>query len=551
MTVFTCKKYFYIFFINTLLFAVLLQGCKNNRAYKDKKIFKYNESAGIVTLDPAFARDQAHIWICNQLYNGLVQLDDNLNVIPSIAKRWSISKDGKKYTFYLRNNVFFHHDKSLNDNKRKVTAYDFEYSFKRLADKKTASPGAWVFSNVKKTNGEYAFKAVNDSVFEIILTNSFPPFLGILTMQYCSVVPKESVEYYGKDFRKHPVGTGPFYLVNWVENIEMVLRKNPNYFEKHNGTELPYLDGVAITFLIDKMTAFMEFVKGNLDMISGITPQYKDELLTSKGTLRKKYHDKFQMISIPYLNTEYLGILVDTTNKIVKSSPLKIKKVRKAINFGFDRKKMIHFLRNGIGTPGNKGIIPKGLPVYDINAKYGYYYSPDSSRKLLKEAGFDQHNPLPPITLTATPEYLDIIKFIQAQLADVGITIEINISPAAAVREMKAHSKLNFFRASWIADYPDAENYLSLFYSPNFAPDGPNYTHYKNPVYDSLYKIAVKTVDIKMRRKIYRQMDSIVMDYSPVVILYYDQAIRFINKNISGMTSNAINLLDLKKVKKE
>jgi len=541
------KKSYFLFFLISILF---LTSCIHTKNSNSKKIFKYNESAGIVTLDPAFARDQAHIWVCNQLYNGLVQLDDSLNIKPAIAHKWEISNDGKTYTFYLRKGVLFHKDISLKNRNRRVTAYDFEYSFKRLVDEKTASPGAWVFNNVAIDKNRYCFDALNDTVFEITLKNAFPPFLGILTMQYCSVIPKESVEFYGKNFRKHPVGTGPFYLKSWEENIKMVLRKNPEYFEVGEKGRLPYLDGVAISFLKDKMTAFMEFVKGNFDMISGITPQYKDELLTKNGTLRKKYQDRFKLLTIPYLNTEYLGILVDSASSVVANNPLLDVKVRQAINYGFDRKKMIKFLRNGIGTPGTKGIIPKGLPGYDSTANYGYSYNPEKSRELLKEAGYSDLKPLPVIKLTTTPEYLEMIKYIQAQLKDVGITIEINISPPAAVREMKANSKLGFFRASWIADYPDAENYLSLFYSGNFAPSGPNYTHYSNPDFDSLYNNTIKIYNQKKRYELYSKMDSLIMQDAPVVVLYYDKVVRFVQNSIVNMKPNAINLLDIKKVEK-
>jgi len=167
---------------------------------------------------------------------------------------------------------------------RKVIANDFVYSFNRILNPKTASPGAWVLSNVVKTNNKYAFDAINDSTLSITIKQSFPPFLGILSMKYCSVLPYEAVEYYGADFRRHPVGTGPFKLQSWIENIKLVLRKNPTYFEKEGGNQLPYLDGVAVSFLIDKMTAFMEFVKGNFDLISGIDASYKDELLNRSGT---------------------------------------------------------------------------------------------------------------------------------------------------------------------------------------------------------------------------------------------------------------------------
>ena len=543
------QKTYFLFVI--LLTSVLLNSCSNKQNNSNKSVFSYNEPAGIISLDPAFSRDQAHLWVCNQLYNSLVKLDDSLNIVPSIAHSWEISEDGLLYTFHLRNDVYFHNDSSITNLTRKVVASDFVYSFNRLLDPETASPGAWVLSNVKKTDGKYAFDDLNDSTLTIILKQPFPPFLGILSMKYCSVIPHEAVEFYGTDFRRHPVGTGPFKLQNWIENIKLVLRKNPNYFKKHNGEQLPHLDGVAVSFLIDKMTAFMEFVKGNFDLISGIDPSYKDELLSRSGQLKSKFTNRFTMIEGPYLNTEYLAILVDTSLPSANSNnPLQNINVRKAINHGFDRQKMIHYLRNGIGTTETKGIIPKGMLAYDPNADYGYDYNPEMSRNLIKEAGYSPNNPIPEISLVTTPDYLDLCKFIQAQLKDVGIRILIEVSPTATVREQKAHGKLNFFRASWIADYPDEENYLSMFYTQNFAPNGPNYTHFSNTHIDSLYLASFSTIDKVTRINQYRTIDSLIMEEAPVAILYYDKVIRFVQKDVTGMTINPINMLNLERVKK-
>ena len=369
-------------------------------------------------------------------------------------------------------------------------------------------------------------------------------------MKYCSVIPHEAVEFYGSYFRKHPVGTGPFKLQNWVENIKLVLRKNPNYFKRYNGDQLPYLDGVAVSFLIDKMTAFMEFVKGNFDFISGIDPSYKDELLTRSGQLKSKFDNRFAMIEGPFLNTEYLAILVDTALSSEADNPLRYKNVRLAINYGFDRHKMIRYLRNGIGTPGSKGIIPVGMPSFNSDASYGYSYNPERSKKLLQEVGFGPSNPVPEIALVTTPEYLDLCKFVQSQLKDVGLTIAIEVSPAATVRELKAHGKLNFFRASWIADYPDEENYLSMFYTDNFAPAGPNYTHFSSSLIDSLYLSTFHVVDKDIRTKNYRIIDSLIMEEAPIAVLYYDKVVRFVQKDVSGMTINPINMLNLERVRK-
>ena len=535
----------------TILF--MLFSCAGPSNHAGKTVFKYNEAAGISSLDPAYAKNLANIWACNQLYSGLVKLDDQLLVKPAIAKNWKISDDGITYTFTLRKDVFFHDHLMFEEGKgRRVVAGDFVYSFNRIIDAETASPGAWVFNYVKMENGRASFKAPNDTSFIIKLSRAFPPFLGILGMQYCSVVPEEIVKHYGKDFRENPVGTGPFQYQYWKEGIKLVFIKNKNFYEKDaNGNTLPYLDAVAITFLKDKQSAFLEFIKGNLDFMSGIDPNYKDELLTREGQLNPKYKEKIYLEREPYLNTEYLGILVDSSMESVASSPLRLKKIRQAVNYGFSRRDMIRYLRNGIGTPGVYGMIPPGLPSFDSSRSFAYEYNPEQARKLLIEAGFPNGEELPDITLLTTSEYLDLCKYIQHQLSVLGIDLKIDVNTPGALRELKAQSKSNFFRASWIADYPDAENYLSLFYSENFSPNGPNYTHYANNTFDEMYIQSQSIVKDSLRYQYYREMDSMVMKDAPVVILYYDEVLRFINNRISGLGSNPVNLLDLSRVRKE
>ncbi len=511
-------------------------------------VFRYNESSNITSLDPAFAKDQANIWACNQIYNGLLQLDSQLRICPCIAKEWSVDSSGTNYLFHLRTDVYFHDHPAFEGGKgRLVTANDFIFSFYRILDPSLVSPGAWVFSKVARTDHGYAFDAVDDSTLRIVLSEPFQPFAGILTMIYCSVVPREVIGGPAGDFRRNPSGTGPFRFGAWKENVKLVLIKNEKYFEFERGKRLPYLDAVAVTFLIDKQSAFLEFVKGNLDFISGIDQSYKDELLTRDGQMREKYRTRFNMLTEPYLNTEYLGILIDTNLDIVKKSPLRHKEIRQAINYGFDRKKMIRYLRNNIGYPGLYGIIPPGLPAFD-SSRALYDYDPASARRLIRQAGYDDPEKIPELTLHTTAEYVDLFKYLQHQLADIGLKINIEVNPAATLMQMKAFSKINFFRASWIADYPDEENYLSLFTSKNLAPTGPNYSRFENKVYDSLYEKSQRTALEGDRIDIYRQMNRIMMDEAPVVILYYDQVLRFTQKNIKNLGSNPLNLLSLKRV---
>jgi ABC-type transport system substrate-binding protein len=518
---------------------------------EDAMIFTYNEPSNITSLDPAYARSMANIWAVHQLFNGLIQLDDSLHIRPAIAKQWSISEDGLIYTFLLRNDVYFHKDVSIKT-ERTVNAHDFVYSFNRILDPKIASPGTWIFQNVQRNEqGMPAFYAPNDSTFIIHLSSVFPPFLGLLAMQYCSVVPQEAIEFHGENFRKNPVGTGPFQFAYWKENVKMVFLKNEHYFERdEQGLSLPYLDAVNITFIVDRQTAFLDFLKGNIDMISGIDASYKDALLDKRGMLKSQYHESIYLQSEAFLNTEYLGFQLDSQSRGFKNPALHDKRIRQAINMCFDREKMIRYLRNDIGIAGVYGFVPPYMPGFDTSVYYGYTYNPHQAARLLEEAGYPGGKGLQPITLTTTANYLDLCQYIQHEAAKIGIILLIDVTQPATLREMNAKGDAQFFRASWIADYPDAENYLSLFYGNNKAPLGPNYTRFENTEYDALFEKASGTLNDSIRFKLYRQLDSLAMIQAPVVVLYYDRVVRFVNKSVEGISTNPMNLLTLKYVRK-
>ena len=158
-----------------------------------------------------------------------------------------------------------------------------------------------------------------------------------------------------------------------------------------------------------------------------------------------------------------------------------------------------------------------------------------------------------PIVVSTTKDYLDLCIYIQKQLSEIGINCEINVLPSSEVKEQKRNGNLAFFRASWIMDYPDAENYLSCFYSKNFAPNGPNYTHFKNIDYDALYEQSLIETNDSTRIDLYRKMDQIILEDAPIVVLFYDQSIRLLNKRVQGLVNNPLNIPMLKyaRIKKD
>lgn len=542
----------YLVFVTALLCATLfvLLSCNDSEKRSEAKVFCYNESNGINSLDPAFARDIEVMWATNQLFDGLVELDSNMKVVPSIAQGWNISEDGLTYTFRLRQDVRFHPSPMFNDTSgRKVIAADFVYSFNRLMDPVLASPATWIFSSIDFTN-HGGFEAPDDSTLIIHLNQAFQPFLGMLTMQYCNVVPKEVVEHYGADFREHPIGSGPFKFAFWYENVALVFHKNKNYWMRDQyGTHVPYLDAVKIDFVKDMSVEFQGLLQGRYDFMSGIHTSFKDELLDAQGNLTEAYASAISFQKTPFIKTDYLGIFLDPAMEITKGSPLLDVRVRQAISYAIDKNEMVKFLRNNTVFAAHKGFVP---PVLNNSSSETFYpYDPEKAMQLLSEAGFPGGRGLPVIEISTTSDYADLMEYIQHSIGKIGITVKVNVLQGPALREQSAKGQLAVFRKSWLADYADAENFFAVFYSGNFCPSGPNYTHFKNEEFDRLYEVARAEKNDSLRQTIYARMNAVLMQEAPVIPLYYDQVSHFVRKEIKGLQTNPVNMLDLRTVIKE
>lgn len=543
-------NYWKLILLPSVLFFFSCQ--PEQKVIDNRTVFKYNEIGGITSLDPAEASNFENIWATNQLFNGLVQMNDSLIVVPCIAKSWEISQNGKIYTFHLRKDVLFHNHPLFKDGiGRRVNAKDFEYSFFRLFDPKVSRALSLldVIDRSEKNNFK-GFLAQDDSTFRIFLNNPFGPFLNVLTMKFFSVVPSEIVEGLGEGFSKCPIGTGPFVFKLWENGSKIIFLKNPTYYEFEGKNRLPYLDAINISFIRDKQSTLYQLQRGELDLISGTDAINIDVLFNNKGKLKDEFKNQFKVQTCPYLKTDYLGFLIDENIMAIKESPVKIKEIRQAINYGFDRNKMMMYFRNNIGNPANGGFIPPGLPSYDPISIKGYYYNPDKVKKLLAKAGFPGGKGLPTITLHTTENYTDLLEYIQSELSKNNINIKISIELSGALKKAVSSNEFEFFKKSWVCDYADEENFLFMFHSKNFSPFGQNYFHYKNLKYDALYEKAKVEMNDSLRVKYYKQMDQLLIDDAPIVPLYYDQVVRLVGNKISNLSMNAMNMLNLKKVKK-
>jgi peptide/nickel transport system substrate-binding protein len=510
---------------------------------KQDKIFIYNETTGVSSLDPIQAKNQANMWPVHQLFNTLLEVDENLNIKPSIAKSWNFESNGKRISFTLRNDVYFHDDPAFKNGKgRLLNASDVCYSLSRLIDPQAASPGAWVLNEL--VDSIQPFSAPNDSVFVLTLSKPLSSILGLLTMPYCSILPKEAVEKYGNEFGRHPVGSGPFRFLSWHENQAITLSKNDHYFESDSsGNKLPYLDGVQITFLPGKSAEFIAFQQKKIDFINDIDPSFKDELLTKTGKLKRKWEGLIKLEKSDYLNTEYLGIKMD----FPKQSAFSDVHFRKAINHAIDRKKLLFYLRNSIGIAANKGFVPGGLNAFFAKENTDYY-NPSLSKKHLDSSNYLLLNSTT-FVLSTVPTYSSLGSFIVSELKKIGLDCKLDVVQKSVLLDQMSSGNVLFFRGSWIADYPDPINYFSVLYGKNPSP--PNYTRFKNDRFDFLFESAQTELSHSKRDSFYNMMETIIQDEVPLIPLWYDQVLHFYQNDLINMRPNPLNMLELKKVSKK
>ena len=291
-----------------------------------------------------------------------------------------------------------------------------------------------------------------------------------------------------------------------------------------------------------------------MDFLSGIREGSRDLVLNPDGTVRADFRGRFAVEKIPYLNTEYLGFQLDSSNlsgeQAVQGRALRDRRVRQALNYALNKPDLTGYVLNHVGQPGSSGFVPAALPSFSAEKVPGYPYQPAKARALLAAAGYGPARPLR-LRLSTVAERKAIGEYLQKNWAEVGVQVQIDINQAATQQEMVDNGRAAFFAKSWQGDYPDAENYLSLFYSPNFSPAGPDKTHFRNAAYDRLYDAANREVNPARRTGLYQAMDRMVVAECPVISLYYDEVMRLTQQNVRGLKADPMNQLLLERVRKE
>jgi peptide/nickel transport system substrate-binding protein len=297
----------------------------------------------------------------------------------------------------------------------------------------------------------------------------------------------------------------------------------------------------------NKQTAFMKFIQKEYDFFNGIDATIKDELLSRTGEIKDKYKTMFRMQRSPFLNTEHIGFNI---GEKYAHTPIGNLNFRKALSFAVDRLKLIAFMRNGVGTPGEYGFVPAGMPGYPYEILKTYKYMPDSALYYLKASRIDITR-MDPLVINTTQDYLELMIFVQKEWSKLGIPVKIEVHPSSFLRQLRKEQQISVWRGSWIADYPDPENYLICFESGNFSPSGPNYFHFSDKSYDEMIQSSRSLSNEAERNSKMAQAENRMMAQVPCVVLFYDQSVRLTQNYITGLSANPGNFLRLREVKKK
>jgi oligopeptide transport system substrate-binding protein len=510
------------------LFFLIIAGCSDSNSLQRSNILRLNISGEPPTLDWTLATDSTSFHVITNIMDGLTQFDSNLNPIPAIAKKWAISNKGKRYTFYLRDDVLW-------TDGVPVTAYDFEYSWKRLLLPATAAEYAYFLydiNNAQEYNSEkikdfslVGVKALDKHTLVVDLRKPTAYFPSITTFMVTFPLRKDIVEKYGSRWTEpeNIITTGPFILHKWKHEYKIELRPNKGYYANK-----PHLDNVEMFMIGETSTALTLYETGGLDIASIpaiAIPHYKDN---------PEYRN------MPILRNNYYGFNVT-------KPPFNDVRIRRAFSMAINRNEFPKIL-NGGELPATSWI-PKGMLAY--NPDIGLKYTPDEAKRLLKEAGYSDGKGFPKVSVVFNTgaENQMIAENFQAQWKrNLNVFVELdNQEWKVYLKRLKTDAPA-IFRLGWGADFPDPDNFMNLFTTDS----GNNNTKWSNKRYDKLIELAAIEMDTEKRIKLYNEAQRILCEAdAPIMPLFISAQNVLVKPYVKGYMLNPMDILYLKDVRIE
>ncbi len=524
---------------------------KNNRnvEVKSEKVLAIANNAPVKGLDPIQTSDVYMSQEVSKIYEGLLEyhyLKRPFELCPNLAAEMpTLSADQLVYTFKIRQGVVFHHDACFpHQQGRELTAADFVYSLKRLADPKLQASGFWLIDGKIKglnawreryTDGatvDYqqeveGLKALDKFTLQITLSSPYPLFLYSLAMPACFVVAHEAVAHYGEEFVNHPLGTGPFMLKKFsTQDTRLVYHKNPTFRDKffpseaaeeykhmltYAGQKLPLVDQIIVHILPEVQPRWLKFQSGQIDIIDLSEDKFASEVVKDNQLTPALQEKGVNLFCVPQLLTCYM--IFNMAHPLFKDNI----KLRQGMSLAFDREGYNQLFYNSTAILA-QSTVPPGLAGYREDYKNPYLtYDLDKAREYLAAAGYPEGKGLPEITLDIPAEIDSKQKgeFIQSCMAKIGIRIQLveNLFPVLINKITTKSTMLHYM--CWSGDYPDAENFLQLFYGPT-QPGGMG-SNMNHTTFNSLYETASKLPNSPARTVLYERLNQIAAEHVPAM----------------------------------
>ena len=501
--------------LTSIALALLLSACGGGSDGANRRtVVDSRDNYDPRSLDPALSTDVPTGRAVAYVFDGLTRFTPDARVVPALATSWDVSPDGTTYTFHLRRGVAF-------TDGTPFVARQVATSWQRVLDPKVKGGRGWPLYPIRGAREFADGKAVsidgvatpNDSTVIVTLKEPFAIFPKLLAMPVASITPGTIPANFGE----HPVGTGPWKLVEWKHDDYLLFAPNTRYW---GGA--PKAESLKARIIAEPSTAVAEFESGNVDVLQ--IPQ-GDIRAWEEDTQRQKL-----LASTPSLELVYVAI--NTTR-----GPLKDVRVRQAINHAIDRHVLVRNLIAGRGELAS-GVIPSSLPGSD-KTRIGYQFDTLRARRLLADAGYPNGIDVELWTST-TPIYVRIAETLQGYLKLAGIRAKIVQRESAAAREAARKGQTDLFVKDWYADYPDAENFLyPLLHSANKGVGG-NVSYYSNPQFDSLVTRARREQIDAKRIALYTQADELAFREAPMVFLYFYNELNAVQPWIRGFVPPVI-----------
>jgi peptide/nickel transport system substrate-binding protein len=520
--------------------------------------FKFMSSEKVDNLFPLSSVDVYSQRLSSQIYESLLKLDvETMKVVPSIAESYSVSADAKTFTLKIRKGVKFHEDACFDGEGRELTAEDVKYTLEMACSGLKVNKmsyllvnkihGAKEFYNNSKSSlpasGVSGIKIIDASTIEIKLIESFINFDKILSHTNLGIFPKEAYAMYGADMKKHPVGTGPFMLEK-MDASGVSLKRNTAYWRKDDlGNQLPFLDKVVMTYAKDKKSELLAFRNKEIDLVLEIPVEDIENILGSLADAQAGKNVKHKVESTPSMSTNYIALACE-------SKEFSNVDVRKAFNLAIDREEIVNTYLLGEGWPSEKGFVPT-MENFTNDAVVGAKLNVVQAQALLAKAGYPQGKGFPELdfyvnAIEGSAPHKMCMGVVDQIKKNLGVTLKIKLCTIEQREKAITSGKAKIWRAGWIADYPDAENFLSLFYGGNIHENSADVNSFKfrNKQYDTLFEKALKELDEKKRNDLFAMCDQMIVDQAPVLPILTDDFMIMVNARIRDFATNSMENLD-------